>query len=111
MRLCCGLGTSGCNTWHSKAAAIFARRQVWQAQIQQLLQDQGLWARAAAAERATAEGVRALLSILLGDDSALLAATATWLEYLSAQALHVYPTLRYLPRNQRVCADRHVVYT
>jgi hypothetical protein len=71
-----------------------ARRQVWQAQIRQLLQDQGLWARAAAAERATAEGVRGLLSTLLGDDSALLAATATWLEYLAAQALHVYPTLR-----------------
>ena len=69
-------------------------RQAWQSQIRQLLQDAALWSRAAAVDKGTAEGVRGLLSVLLGDESALVAATATWLELLAALALHVYPTLR-----------------
>lgn len=67
---------------------------MWQSQIRQLLQEAALWARAAAVDRATAEGVRGLLTVLLGNESALVAATATWLELLIALALHVYPTLR-----------------
>ena len=69
-------------------------RRAWQVQIRQLLADAPLWAQASAADAATAEGVRGLLGVLLGADSALHAACATWLEYLAAQALHVYPTLR-----------------
>ena len=71
-----------------------ARRRAWQGQIRQLLADAPLWAAAAAADATTSEGVRGLLGVLLGADSALTAATATWLELLVAQALHVYPTLR-----------------
>ena len=62
--------------------------------MRQLLQDANLWSKAAAANRQTADGVRELLNILLGADSSLVSASATWLEHLLAMCLHVYPGMR-----------------
>ena len=53
--------------------------------------DQQLWAGAAAANRSTAEGVHALLSILDGSEASLKAAARTWLELMASQALHRFP--------------------
>ena len=59
--------------------------------MRELLLDQQLWTAAAAANRVTAEGVHALLSILDGSEASLAAATGTWLELMAAQALHKFP--------------------
>jgi hypothetical protein len=66
-------------------------RRAWLGQVRELLLDQQLWTAAAAANRSTAEGVHALLSILDGSEAGLAAATHTWLELTAAQALHKYP--------------------
>ena len=59
--------------------------------MRELLLDQQLWTAAAAANRVTAEGVHALLSILDGSEASLASATRTWLELMAAQALHKLP--------------------
>lgn len=59
--------------------------------MRDLLLDQQLWAAAAAAGRATAEGVHALLSILEGSERSLKGAVDSWLELMAAQALHRFP--------------------
>ena len=59
--------------------------------MRELLLDQQLWAGAAAANRATAEGVHTLLSILDASEASLKAAACTWLELMAAQALHKFP--------------------
>ena len=59
--------------------------------MRELRQDQQLWAAAVAADRATAEAVHTLLSILEGSEQSLKAATRTWLELMAAQALHKFP--------------------
>ncbi|CAL5224153.1 g6790 [Coccomyxa viridis] len=69
-------------------------RRAWQGQVRELLLDQQLWAGAAAANRATAEGVHTLLSILDGSEASLKAAACTWLELMAAQALHKFPGLQ-----------------
>ena len=66
-------------------------RRIWQSQVRELRQDQQLWAAAVAADRATAEAVHTLLSILEGSEQSLKAATRTWLELMAAQALHKFP--------------------
>jgi hypothetical protein len=73
------------------------RRRTWQSQIRQLLQDGGLWAAAAAADAATADGVRGLMGVLLGDEAALVQSASTWLELAAALALHEYPSMRLQP--------------
>lgn len=70
--------------------------------MRQLLLDQQLWAGAAAANRAIAEGVHTLLSILDGSEASLKAAPRTWLELMAAQALHRVPGLATQP--SRACA-------
>ena len=59
--------------------------------MRELLLDQQLWTAAARANRVTAEGVHALLSILDGSEARLAAATRTWLELMAAQAVHRFP--------------------
>ena len=73
------------------AAELLAYRRTWQAQAGALLGDARLWAGCEAGDKATAGGLRALLGVLAGDDGALAGATASWLELLVAQLLHVYP--------------------
>ncbi|CAK0785353.1 hypothetical protein CVIRNUC_008560 [Coccomyxa viridis] len=74
--------------------AFMDQRSIWQRQVRELRQDQQLWAAAVAADRATAEAMHKLLSILEGSEQSLKAAACTWLELMAAQALHKFPGLK-----------------
>ena len=76
---------------HAQRRARGLCRRIWQSQVRELRQDQQLWVAAVAADRATAEAVHTLLSILDGSEHSLKAATRTWLELMAAQALHKFP--------------------
>ena len=71
-----------------------AYRRTWQAQSAALAADGGMWGVCEGADAATARGLRAVLGVLAGDEEALAAAAASWLELLVSQLLHVYPAAR-----------------
>lgn len=73
------------------ASELLAYRRSWQAQAGALLGDVALWRGCEAGDKATAAGLRELLGVLAGDEGALTAAAASWLELLVAQLLHIYP--------------------
>lgn len=75
----------------STPSELLAYRRTWQAQCGALLRDAALWRGCEAADKATAQGLRAVLAVLAGEEGALAAATASWLELLVASLLHVYP--------------------
>jgi hypothetical protein len=89
-----GAAAPGAGRQCASAAEFAAYRRTWQAQCAALAADGGMWAACEQADAATAAGLRALLSVLAGDDAALASAAANWLELLVAQLLHVYPTAR-----------------
>lgn len=75
-----------------------AYRRTWQAQCAALAADEGMWQACEGADIVTANGLRLVLGVLAGEEAALAAASATWLELLVAQLLHIYPTAR--PRGE-----------
>ena len=75
-------------------AELLAYRRTWQAQAGALLADGGMWRACEAADAATAAGLRCLLGVLAGDEGSLAGATASWLELLVAQLLHIYPSAK-----------------
>ncbi|EFJ44604.1 hypothetical protein VOLCADRAFT_95258 [Volvox carteri f. nagariensis] len=82
--------SSGCRDprAHSSLADFAAARAVWLREVQDIAGSEGLFAAAGAASRRTAEGVRSVLAILLGQPTALRAATRDWLELAAAEVVH-----------------------
>eukprot|EP00198_Chlamydomonas_reinhardtii_P004882 XP_001694218.1 predicted protein [Chlamydomonas reinhardtii] len=63
-----------------------AARAVWRREAGDIAAAEQLFAAAAAASKRTAEGVRSVLGVLLGEPAALRAATTDWLEAAAAEA-------------------------
>lgn len=65
----------------------------WSLACRQLLQNDMLWQECSQSNEMTAKGGKTILSILLGEESALKSCTRTWIELLCTQLLHRYPTI------------------
>ncbi|KAG2489150.1 hypothetical protein HYH03_012376 [Edaphochlamys debaryana] len=86
------LAPSGRRDPTSRAYASLAEyaqaRAVWLREAADIAGAEHLFAAAAAANRRTAEGVRSVLAVLLGEPSALRGATQDWLEAAAAEVVH-----------------------
>ncbi|GAB4823216.1 hypothetical protein N2152v2_010262 [Parachlorella kessleri] len=73
---------------------FIAYRRTWQGEALAVLRDAALWQQCSRVAPETGEGLRAALSILAGDESAISAAVKGWVELLVAQLLHMYPSVK-----------------
>ncbi|GBF94028.1 hypothetical protein Rsub_07296 [Raphidocelis subcapitata] len=73
------------------AASFRAARGAWGRRVRQLLgEGGGWWEELGAVDASAVQGLRALLSVMLGDERALAAAAANWAELLAALLLWRY---------------------
>ncbi|KAG2451597.1 hypothetical protein HYH02_004192 [Chlamydomonas schloesseri] len=76
---------------YGSLAEFGAARAVWRREAGDIAAAEQLFSAAAAASRRTAEGVRSVLGVLLGEPAALRAATTDWLEAAAAEVVHRAP--------------------
>ncbi|GFR51570.1 hypothetical protein Agub_g13906, partial [Astrephomene gubernaculifera] len=87
-RLAPSAGRDPTSRAYGSLAEYSTAREVWLREAGDIAAAEELFTVAGAASRRTAEGVRAVLRVLLGDPAALRAATSDWLEGAAAEIVH-----------------------